>query len=231
MIKHVLLDLDDTIFDFHMAEAVAVRDTLETFGVVVTHAIITRYSEINDAQWKRLELGELTRDQVKLLRFELLFDELGIACDAEAARTYYENRLAVGHYFLPGAEQMLSELSQKYELYLVSNGTTAVQNGRLASAGIAPLFKKIFLSEAIGYVKPQKEFFDSCFAEIENFRPDEAIIFGDSLTSDILGGINAGIKTCWFNPAAKPRRADIIPDYEVHSLDEFHPLLEQLSTV
>jgi len=228
MIKHVLLDLDDTIFDFHMAEAVAVRATLQAFGVCVTDAIVARYSAINDAQWKRLELGELTREQVKRLRFELLFDELGLPCDAERVRTYYEDRLAVGHYFLPGAEEMLSTLSKRYDLYLVSNGTTAVQNGRLASAGIAPLFKKIFLSEVIGAVKPQKEFLDYCFSKIKDFSRDDAIIFGDSLTSDIQGGINAGIKTCWFNPAAKPCRADITPDYEVHTLDAFTALVDRL---
>ena len=88
MIKHVLLDLDDTIFDFHMAESVAVRETLEHFGIAVTEAIIARYSAINDAQWKRLERGELTRDEVKRRRFELLFEELGIACDAEQVRRY-----------------------------------------------------------------------------------------------------------------------------------------------
>lgn len=227
MIRHVLLDLDDTIFDFHMAEAVAVRDTLAGFGVSVTDAIIARYSEINDAQWKRLEKGEMTRDEVKRRRFEILFEELGIPCDAEHVRIYYENRLAVGHYFLAGAEQMLSDLAP-YDLYLVSNGTTAVQNGRLASAGIAPLFKRIFLSEAIGYVKPKKEFFDACFAEIPDFDPAQAIILGDSLTSDILGGINAGVRTCWFNPKGNPRRADIIPDFEIRSLDEFVPLINRL---
>ena len=227
MIRHVLLDLDDTIFDFHMAEAVAVRDTLVNFGVSVTDAIIARYSEINDAQWKRLEKGEMMRDEVKRRRFEILFEELGIPCDAERVRTYYEKRLAVGHYFLAGAEQMLSDLAP-YDLYLVSNGTTAVQKGRLASAGIAPLFKRIFLSEAIGYVKPQKEFFDACFAEIPDFDPAQAIILGDSLTSDILGGINAGVRTCWFNPKGNPCRADIIPDFEIRSLDEFVPLIKRI---
>lgn len=227
MIRHVLLDLDDTIFDFHMAEAVAVRDTLQAFGVSVTDAIIARYSAINDAQWKRLEKGEMTRDEVKRRRFEILFEELGLPCDAERVRTYYENRLAVGHFFLPGAERMLADLAS-FDLYLVSNGTTAVQNGRLASAGIAPLFRRIFLSEAIGHVKPQKEFFDACFAEISDFDPAQAIILGDSLTSDILGGINAGVRTCWFNPKGTPCRADITPDFEIRSLDEFVPMIKRI---
>lgn len=228
MIKYVLLDLDDTILDFHKAEYEALKDTLLHFGVAPSDARIARYSEINDAQWKRLEKGELTREKVKLRRFELFFAELGVDCDAEAARAYYENRLSIGHYFLPGAEKMLTDLSRHYELYLVSNGTTAVQNGRVKSAGIAPLFTKIFLSEAIGYVKPQKEFFDFCFSEIKGFDPSQAIIFGDSLTSDILGGIHAGIRTCWFNPKAQEGREDIVPDFTVASLDDFLPLLNRL---
>ena len=228
MIQYVLLDLDDTILDFHKAEAEALRDTLRHFGIEPSDARVARYSAINDAQWKRLERGELTREQVKLRRFALFFAELGVDCSAEAARSYYENRLAIGHYFLPGAEEMLKELAKDYRLYLVSNGTTAVQNGRVRSAGIAPLFAKIFFSEAIGYVKPQREFFDACFAEIEGFDPSQAIIFGDSLTSDILGGIRAGIRTCWFNPRAQEGREDIVPDFTVASLDQFPPLLKTL---
>lgn len=228
MIKYILLDLDDTILDFHKAEAAALKATLEHFDIEPNDTAIARYSEINAAQWKKLEKGELTREQVKLHRFELFFAELGICCNAEDARTYYENRLAVGHYFMPGAEKMLKEISERYALYLVSNGTTLVQNGRIESAGIAPMFQKIFLSEAIGYVKPQKEFFDACFAEIPDFDPTQAIILGDSLTSDIQGGINAGVRTCWYNPTGTSRREDIIPDFEIGSLDKFLVLLNTL---
>lgn len=228
MIKYVLLDLDDTILDFQKAEYEALKDTLLHFGIEPSDAEIARYSVINDAQWKRLEKGELTREQVKLRRFEIFFAELGVDCNAEEARMYYEKRLAIGHYFLPGAEEMLKELAKDYKLYLVSNGTTAVQNGRVKSAGIAPLFAGIFLSEAIGYVKPQREFFDACFGEIDGFDPAQAIILGDSLTSDIQGGINAGVRTCWFNPSGKEGREDIVPDFTISSPDEFVPLLKIL---
>ncbi len=228
MIKFIFLDLDDTILDFQKAEEEALKDTLLYFGVEPTAERVARYSEINKAQWKRLEKGEMTRDEVKLRRFELFFEEMGVTCDAEAARVFYEQRLAIGHFFLPGAEEMLDALHGKYHLYIASNGTTSVQNGRIASAGIAPLFDEIFLSEALGYVKPQREFFDACFAEIPNFDPTQAIMFGDSLTSDILGGINAGIKTCWFNPHAAPENPDIKPAYEVRELADFVELVRKL---
>lgn len=228
MIKYILLDLDDTLLDFHMAEAVALRKTMTHFGVEPTDSAVARYSEINDAQWKKLETGELTRAEVKLRRFEIFFAELGVDCDAEAARQYYENALGVGHYFMEGAEEMLEALYGSYQLYIVSNGTTAVQNGRMASAGIARYFDGIFLSEALGYVKPQREFFDACFAKIPQFDPAQAIILGDSLTSDIQGGINAGIRTCWFNPKKGKGREDILPDFEIDALENFLGLLQEL---
>ena len=228
MIKYVFLDLDDTVLDFHMAEAVALRKTMTHFGVTPTDARVARYSEINDAQWKKLETGELTRAEVKLRRFEIFFAELGVDCDAEAARQYYEAALGVGHYFMEGAEELLEALCGKYRLYIVSNGTTSVQNGRIASADIARYFDGIFLSEAIGYVKPQREFFDACFAKIPQFDSEQAIILGDSLTSDILGGIRAGIRTCWYNPKGARRRDDIVPDFEIGALAEFPTLLQGL---
>ena len=229
MIKYVFLDLDDTILDFHRAEAVALKRTLTHMGIAPTDATAARYSEINDAQWKLLEKGVLTRAEVKLRRFQLLFEELGVEVDAEAARRYYEEQLGVGHYFLPGAEALLQALHGRYRLFIMSNGTTAVQKGRIESAGIAPLFEAIFLSEQIGFVKPQREFFDTCFATIDGFDPREAILFGDSLSSDIQGGRNAGILTCWFNPHGKAQDPAIRPDFEVSTLDAFPRLLEQLS--
>ena len=228
MIKYVFLDLDDTLLDFHKAEAEAIKKTLRHLDIEPTNATVKRYSEINLSQWKLLEQGKLTREEVKLRRFEILFDELGQVRDAEYARSFYEETLSHGHYFMPGAEALLEALFGKYDLYIVSNGTTAVQNGRIESAGIARYFRKIFLSEAVGDVKPSQLFFERCFAEIPDFDQDEAIILGDSLTSDIQGGINAGVKNCWYNPSRCAEREDIKPDFEISSLDEFPILLRRL---
>ena len=228
MIRYVLLDLDDTILDFKRSEAEGLRKTLRQFGIEPTDAIVARYSVINDAQWKLLELGKLTRFEVKRRRFTILFDELGVACDADAVWRCYEKALSENHFFFEGAEEFLSCMEGKYRMYIVSNGTTSVQNGRIASAGIAHYFEGIFLSEALGCVKPQKEFFDACFAEIPDFDASQAIILGDSLTSDVQGGINAGIRTCWFNPRGQAARDDIRPDFEVRTLAQFAELLETL---
>ena len=228
MIKHVLLDIDDTILDFKKAEAIAIRKTFQHIGISVDDALIKRYSEINQLQWERLERGELTREQVLVERFDILFEELGVNAPSEMAQATYEYLLGIGHYFIDGAEEMLKSLYGKYELYVVSNGTANVQDRRLKSADIVKYFKGIFISERVGFNKPSKEFFDAAFAEMEGFDPTCAILVGDSLTSDILGGMNAGIKTCWFNPKGKPPRADIVPDYEIKNLSELPELLERI---
>ena len=129
---------------------------------------------------------------------------------------------------MPGAPELLELLKGHYQLYLVSNGTAMVQDCRLRDSGVENYFQGIFISERIGVDKPQKEFFDRSFAVIPDFNPSQAMIIGDSLTSDIRGGNNAGIQTCWYNPKHKPRRTDIHVDYEISDLMELPKLLETL---
>lgn len=224
----VLFDLDDTLLDFHKAEAVAIRKTLAAVGAPATDAVAARYSAINDAHWKRLEKGELTRIEVLTGRFAQLFSELGIDSSAEEAWHIYEGNLSEGHWFIDGAIEVLRTLSPHYALYLVSNGTASVQDKRIESAEIAPYFEKIFISQRVGINKPAKEFFDRCFAEIPDLDPTRTIIVGDSLTSDIQGGRNAGILTCWFNPHGVAAREDIPADYTITALADLPPLLEKI---
>lgn len=228
MIKYVLFDVDDTLLDFGKAEAAAIRKTFERIGVPVTEALVRRYSEINDMQWQRLERGEISRAQVLTSRFDILFSELGLNIPSEMAQASYEYLLGVGHYFVDGAPELLEALKGKYELYIVSNGTASVQDRRLKSAGIIPYFKDIFISERVGFNKPSKEFFDACFARISGFEKERAIIVGDRLSSDILGGINAGVRTCWFNPKGEAADPDIPADHEIRSLSELPALLESI---
>jgi len=228
MIRFVFLDLDDTILDFLKAEDASLREVLLREGIEPTEELVSLYSGINDTHWKLLEQGKLTREEVKLQRFQVFFERIGVNADAETVRRFYEARLAKSHYFIPGAEALLRDLYGKYRLYIMSNGSISAQEGRIAEAKIAPYFEQIFLSERVGYNKPKKEFFERCFAAIPDFDREEAIILGDSLTSDIQGGIVAGIKTCWFNFRGHKRNPDIIPDYEIHTLSEFSELLKQL---
>ena len=228
MIRFVLLDLDDTILDFHRAEAAAVSKTFLRLGIEPTEQFVQRYSEINAAHWRMLERGEITRAQVLTGRFRQLFSEIGADCDPERTQQIYEANLSQGHYFVPGAEQLLEDLYGNYRLFLVSNGNAAVQEGRLKSSGIEPYFEDIFISELIGADKPSKAYFDRCFARIPGFDPNHTILIGDSPTSDILGGIRAGVKTCWFNPNHRPPHTEIQANYEIDRLSSFPPLLKTI---
>ena len=227
MIEYLFLDLDDTILDFQKAEYIAIGKTIADYGVEPTEEVRRRYHVINKWHWEQLELGNMTRQQVLEGRFEVLFRELGVSVDAsQVARKYMEN-LSVGHYFLPGAEEATEALSKKYRLYIASNGTASVQQGRMTSANLYRFFEKVFISQEIGHNKPAKEFFEGCFAQIPGFDPAKAVMVGDSLTSDIKGGINAGLTTVWVNPEGKPCGA-IRPDYEIESITQLEALLGTL---
>lgn len=228
MIKFIFLDLDDTILDFHRSEAVALAKTLQSLNIDPTEAVITRYSQINRAHWQALERKELTREQVLTGRFQQLFEELGMNVSPNVAQSLYEKNLSQGHFFIDGAPRLLMTLSRKYSLYIASNGTTVVQKSRIASAGIARYFKGIFLSQELGANKPQIEFFERATGQIEGYNPDETIILGDSVTSDIAGGINAGMHTCWFNPHHRDRNG-ITPEFEIADLAEFDTVLRKLN--
>ena len=226
MIRNLFIDLDDTLFDFHKSEALALSKSFCELGIVPTEENISLYSRINQGQWERLERREATREEILLKRFEILFSELGITnrkpCEAQ---TVYEKNLSNTYFYIDGAEEVLSRLSEKYNVYIASNGTAVVQDKRIALSGIKKYIKEIFISQKVGHDKPSKAFFDACFEKIKDFKKEETIMVGDSLTSDILGGINAGIKTCLFNPKRKAGRADIIPDYEIFELAELSKIL------
>ena len=228
MFEFLFLDLDDTILDFQKAEHVALSKTLRGFGLEPTEIVLKRYNLINKAHWEALERKELTREQVLVGRFQVLFEEMGISAEPVKVARAYEHNLSIGHWFLPGAEEAVARLSRKYKLYLTSNGTASVQKGRMTSANLYRFFENVFVSQEIGVNKPAVEYFEKCFAQIPGFDKTKAIIVGDSLTSDILGGQNAGIATCWVNPHHKQGRPDIRVDYEIEALSQLEDLLENL---
>lgn len=228
MIEFLFLDLDDTILDFHKAERLAISKTIREFGVEPTEEVLHRYHLINKWHWEQLEQGKLTRPEVLENRFGVLFQELGVKADKTACARAYEKNLSIGHFFLPGAEEAVDRLHKKYRLFLASNGTASVQKGRMTSANLYRFFEKVFVSQEIGHNKPSKEYFDACFAQIPGFEKEKAMIVGDSLSSDILGGIQAGIRTVWVNPGHTPGRQDIRPDYEIEAISQLEALLEQL---
>ena len=229
MIEFLLLDLDNTILDFTKAEYYALGKTLRSFGIEPTDEVRQRYSQINWDHWERLERKELTREQVVVGRFETLLREFGICADAEAMAKDYEDNLAYGeHHYLPQAEETLERLCKKYKLYMVTNGTAHVQHQKLKASGVGKYFQDIFISQDMGADKPSPEYFNSCFDRIPNFDVRRAMIVGDSLSSDIKGGINMGMRTCWVNRTHKKGREDIPADFEIEYLHQIDSVLEKL---
>lgn len=227
MIKTVLFDLDDTILDFKKAESIAIRKALSEMNIKPTDSIAEIYSEINKSQWLLLEQQRITRSELLTRRFDLLFEKLGVKRSGKQMQTIYERFLAEEHVFIPDANEVLNVLSKEFSMYIVSNGSAFVQENRIKSSGISKYFKNIFISERIGFNKPHKAFFDKCFSSIELLDRSNTIIIGDSLTSDIKGGNNAGILTCWYNPSKKSNNSDAVVDYEISSLTELPALLKQ----
>ena len=229
MIKNVFLDLDDTILDFQKGERIAIIRTFAKMGIEPSEATVNRYIEINLNCWHALERGEMTRDQVLIGRFEMLFSEMGLDLSAVEAQEIYEDLLSKEHDFLPGGKELLDEFKEsgKYRLYMATNGIPTVQKPRIEGSGVGDYFEKIFISEEIGFAKPDRRFFEACFKQIEDLKKEETIIVGDSLSSDIQGGINSAILTCHFNPLDKPYKS-IKPDYKIKNLSELIPLLDNI---
>lgn len=227
--EFLLFDADNTILDFDDAEVNALTKALESHGYPADKHVVDTYRKNNVYMWEQLEKGHADKPTVRIRRFEMTFAELGWLIDGvtlEDIAEEYEQRLHDGFAVVAHAEEVLIRLqSQGHKLYLVSNGFLSVQVARMKGSGMGKYFPVRFISEQVGYSKPQKEFFDYAFARIPDFDKQCALIIGDSLTSDIKGGINAGIDTCWFNPGHKSCRPDVVPTYEIDDLRQLFEIV------
>ena len=220
-----LFDADNTLLDFTRAEHDALISCLAARGLPHDESTVSAYSAINDGHWKRLEKGLTTRDRLKTERFADYFASIGYGGDPSFMARDYEATLGRQTALLDGALDLIRALYGKCELYIVTNGITAVQQSRFGGCALAPYFDKCFISEQMGCAKPEKRFFDLVAEAIPHFDPAEAIVIGDSLSSDILGGINAGLDTCWFNPKGKPAPEGMKITHTVTTLSEIIPIL------
>lgn len=217
----LLFDIDDTLLDFGASEEASLALMFKHFGLSLTDEIKERYEVINQNLWRQFERQEIDRQTIFQRRFPELFQEFQLA-DTTAglqAEAFYREGLNHGHQQVPQAQALLQQLSQlpQLQLYIVSNGVAKTQNMRLQDSGFAPYFKQVFVSEAVGYQKPDVRFFDSVANNITNFDKNKALIIGDSLTSDIQGGVNAGIDTVWYNPQHLTTTT-VQPTYQISEL-------------
>lgn len=222
----LLFDVDDTLLDFGAAEKLALRLLFEDQQIPLSAEIEAHYKMINQGLWRDFEVGTISRDEVINTRFSILFKEYGQEVEGALLENKYRSYLEVGHQLVDGALELITDLHQQYDLYIVTNGVSRTQDRRLRDSGLHPLFKDIFVSEDTGFQKPMREYFDVVFERIPNFAVDNALIIGDSLSADIHGGQLAGLDTCWFNPGLKPNPTGIVPTYEIQDLNELYRILD-----
>lgn len=220
MIKTILWDVDGTLLDFKAAESAAIKSLFEEFSLgTCSENMLQRYSQINSSYWQRLEANEITKPQVLIGRFQQFFGEIGVnTAIAEEFNRQYQIRLGDTVVYRDNSIDIIKKLRGKVKQYVVTNGTIVAQKKKLRLSGLGDLMDGIFISDEIGVEKPNRAFFDAVFNTVQPENLSEVIIVGDSLTSDIRGGNNAGILTCWYNPEQKPQPQDYRIDYVISNL-------------
>ena len=221
----VLFDADNTLFDFSSAEREAIGDTLRLFGVAPSEEKIALYSRINEEHWKMLERGEIDKITLRVARFEAFCRHYGFDVDVARLALAYTDALATKGYLISGALEACRALAAHCKLYIITNGIATVQRGRFEPSPLREFVQELFISEELGAEKPHPAYFDAVAAGIPDFDRKKALVVGDSLSSDMRGGANAGIDTCWFNPKGKSAPADLPITYTVSTLEELVPLV------
>ncbi len=221
----IIFDADGTLFDFQHAEALALKETPAQMGLQVTADFGDTYHAINESLWRSFEAGISRAQDVRTERFKQLFERLNIAGDSNAFSEAFLKNLIRESTFLEGAESLLALIKNRISLVLLTNGFADVQHARIARLGLEDAFDHVIISEEVGVAKPDRAIFKIAFEQMK--RPDKGsvLIVGDSLSSDIRGGTDYGIDTCWFNPNSHANRTDIEPTYEIRFLNEVTDLL------
>lgn len=214
--KFLLFDLDHTLLDFDAAEDLALTALLKEAEVNAIQTYKDYYVPMNKTMWEDLAAGKISKADLIRTRFQRLFEHFGKAVDGSYFAERYQFHLSQQGQIFDGVIELLDRLSRKgYRLLAATNGVTFIQKGRLAQSGIAHFFEQIFISDEVGYHKPEKAFFDSIAEQVEGFSIDQALIVGDSLSADIQGGFNAGMDTVWFNPLQIPNKSSVKPTVTV----------------
>ena len=226
-VKAILWDVDGTLLDFAAAEKAAIQKLFGEFGLgECTDGMVARYSSISGGYWKRLERGEITKAEVLVGRYRDFFSEIGV--DPRLAETFnarYQIALGDTVVYRDDSLNLVKSLHGKVKQYVVSNGTVIAQAKKLERSHLGEWMDGIFLSEQLGAEKPSPAFFEKVFAALPDIPKEDMLIVGDSLTSDMQGGLNAGVPTCWYNPQSLPRPADMAIAFEIQNLQQIYELL------
>ena len=231
MIKVVLIDIDNTLLSFTGYVKEAMREGFSFFGLKpYTEDMFPVFEKINNSLWRQIEQGTLTFEELEKCRWNLIFKELEIDFDGSKFEEYFREKLFYSAVPEDGAEDLLKYLSSKYTLCVASNGPYEQQMNRLRVGKMRDYFTYFFISSQIGAQKPGRQFFDCCFrilreTEFPKLAPEEVIIIGDSISSDISGGIDYGMHTCLYQKNEMPVRSNSEADHVVNSLSEIKDIL------
>ncbi|HVI42319.1 MAG TPA: YjjG family noncanonical pyrimidine nucleotidase [Anaerovoracaceae bacterium] len=223
----IIFDADETLFDFKKSEKVALESTMKDFSIDYEEGYhLEIYKEINSAVWKELEKGLITQKELNDLRFQRLLERLKVNRNAlEFAGTYIKH-LSRASFLYEESLDLIENLSKDYRMVILSNGLKDVQDNRLRKSILSGYFEDIIISEEVGLAKPDPAIFELLFRHIRYTEKSKALMIGDSLSSDIQGGINFGIDTCWLNAGKAPNRSEIKPTFEINRLEELYALLQ-----
>ncbi len=224
MIKYVLIDIDNTLLDFDKCAQTAIKNACNLHGITYERRIYDAFSVINENFWKQIERGELTKDELHRIRWQTIFNHVGVNCDGQEFEKTFRKQVTETAETVDGAKDLLVYLSQKYTVGIASNAAHSQQVHRLEMAGLKDYIDKFFVSWDIGFDKPSKKFYDACVNGFGNPPRESIIMIGDSITADIEGGINSGLKTCWFNKTGAPV-PNLKIDYVVNELSEIKSFL------
>ncbi len=220
----VFIDIDDTLLDFTKCANDAIKSACNKFGVPYTTTLVDTFHPINLDLWHRLEKKEVTKEKLFDTRFQIVFDKLGIKADGIAFETAFRENFHESAILVDGARDLLEYLRSKYKVYVASNASMHQQTNRMKRAELDGYIDGYFVSEEIGFPKPQKEFFDACFKALPDVKPQDVVMIGDSLSADIKGACEYGLKTIWYNHRNEPT-ADVKCDYIVSRLSEVKNIL------
>lgn len=223
--RWLIFDADGTLFDFHLGETTALRLTTKKHGFEYSRQLHNIYNTISAELWRQFELGEISLLHLRVVRFERLFSELEIDLDAESFNLDFMDALGQQRQLLPGAEGVIRDLSSRFRLLLATNGIAVVQRPRFAHSSIRRYFEDVVISDEIGVAKPQTGFMEEAFSRMGGPQKSEVLMIGDSLSSDIAGGMNYGIDTCWFNPESHDVDGSPKPTFEISDLREIEGIV------
>lgn len=225
--KVILFDFDDTLVDFHDAEVQAYAHLMRHYEVPSHLHDYRRFKEINQNHWEAFQRGEITKAEVLSHRFIETFETYGMAVNGQEADIIFRDGLARAPIkWLAGITPMLKTLHSQYALAIVTNGVTDTQERRIAQTDLLSVMDHVFISDKVGVQKPHVGFFEAVFEVFHQYEKEDFLIVGDSLTSDIQGGINAGIDTCWFNHRHLENQTDIQPTYTIEKIGALKEILE-----